>query len=86
MKHGRIAMLAALGQITQYYVRLGDSVFSQVSANDVHLLALFFIIRFYNNSILRPEIRRLFTELLILVIAFVLLHLKIFLVTYRYPS
>ena len=30
LKHGRIAMLAALGQITQYYVRLGDPVFSQV--------------------------------------------------------
>ena len=30
LKHGRIAMLAALGQITQYYVRLGDPVFNQV--------------------------------------------------------
>ena len=31
LKHGRIAMLAALGQITQYYVRLGDPVFNQVT-------------------------------------------------------
>jgi hypothetical protein len=29
LKHGRIAMLAALGQIFQYYVRLGDPVFNQ---------------------------------------------------------
>ena len=29
LKHGRIAMLAALGQITQYYVQLGDPVFNQ---------------------------------------------------------
>ncbi|KAJ1411513.1 chlorophyll a/b-binding protein domain-containing protein [Ochromonadaceae sp. CCMP2298] len=28
LKHGRVAMLAALGQITQYYVQLGDPVFS----------------------------------------------------------
>ena len=32
LKHGRIAMLAALGQITQYYVRLGDPVFNQVTS------------------------------------------------------
>lgn len=30
LKHGRIAMLAALGQIFQYYVQLGDPVFNQV--------------------------------------------------------
>lgn len=30
LKHGRIAMLAALGQIFQYYVRLNDPVFNQV--------------------------------------------------------
>jgi hypothetical protein len=29
LKHGRVAMLAALGQIFQYYVRLGDPVFNQ---------------------------------------------------------
>ena len=29
LKHGRIAMLAALGQITQYYVQLPDEVFNQ---------------------------------------------------------
>lgn len=29
LKHGRIAMLAALGQITQYYVQLDDPVFNQ---------------------------------------------------------
>ena len=29
LKHGRIAMLAALGQITQSYFQLGDPVFSQ---------------------------------------------------------
>lgn len=30
LKHGRVAMLAALGQITQYYVQLSDPVFNQV--------------------------------------------------------
>lgn len=29
LKHGRIAMLAALGQITQYYFQLDDPVFNQ---------------------------------------------------------
>jgi len=29
LKHGRVAMVAALGQITQYFVRIGDPVFSQ---------------------------------------------------------
>lgn len=29
LKHGRVAMLAALGQITQYYFQLGDAVFNQ---------------------------------------------------------
>ena len=29
LKHGRIAMLAALGQITQYYVQIDDPVFNQ---------------------------------------------------------
>jgi len=29
LKHGRVAMLAALGQLTQYFVRLGDPVFSE---------------------------------------------------------
>jgi len=29
LKHGRVAMLAALGQIFQYYVRINDPVFSQ---------------------------------------------------------
>mmetsp|Transcript_16515 Transcript_16515/g.15843 ORF Transcript_16515/g.15843 Transcript_16515/m.15843 type:complete len:115 (-) Transcript_16515:9-353(-) len=29
LKHGRIAMVASLGQIFQYYVRLGDPVFNQ---------------------------------------------------------
>jgi len=29
LKHGRVAMLAALGQISQYYFRIGDPVFNQ---------------------------------------------------------
>lgn len=29
LKHGRVAMLAALGQLTQYFVRIGDPVFSE---------------------------------------------------------
>lgn len=32
LKHGRVAMLAALGQIFQYYVQLGDPVFNQVGS------------------------------------------------------
>lgn len=31
LKHGRVAMVAALGQITQSYVRIGDPVFSEGS-------------------------------------------------------
>jgi hypothetical protein len=31
LKHGRVAMLAALGQITQSFVRIGDPVFSEGS-------------------------------------------------------
>lgn len=30
LKHGRVAMLAGLGQLTQYYYQLPDPVFSQV--------------------------------------------------------
>lgn len=29
LKHGRVAMVAALGQISQYFFRLGDPVFSE---------------------------------------------------------
>eukprot|EP01035_Chromulina_nebulosa_P019800 gene19800-25742_t len=29
LKHGRVAMLAALGQIVQYYVQIGDPVFNK---------------------------------------------------------
>ena len=31
LKHGRIAMLAALGEITQYFYHLPDPVFNQAS-------------------------------------------------------
>lgn len=31
LKHGRVAMLASLGQLVQYYYHLPDKVFSQAS-------------------------------------------------------
>ena len=43
LKHGRIAMLAALGQITQYYVRLGDTVFSQVRTDRTYMCLIMFM-------------------------------------------
>jgi hypothetical protein len=44
LKHGRLAMLAAFGQLVSYYVQLPDPVFSQVCLN-----VLFFIIIYHLN-------------------------------------
>lgn len=40
LKHGRIAMLAALGQIFQYFYHLPDPVFNQVKWMKFSLLGL----------------------------------------------
>jgi hypothetical protein len=39
LKHGRVAMLASLGQLTQYFYHINDKVFDQVESCSIVLLA-----------------------------------------------